>query len=177
MTQDIQKVLFEENVIHERLDQLSVQINQKYLNKELTVICILNGSLIFAADLIRRIQLPLQIDCWSVSSYHGTKSSGQINFRQSSVADVTNRHVLLVDDIFDTGLTLTKIKSKIIKETKALSVECCVLLRKNVKRNTELIPEYVGFDIPNEFVIGYGLDYNEKYRNLPFIGTIKPELI
>ncbi len=177
MLQDVEKILIEEKVIHDRLDKLAETITQHYKNKELTVVSILNGSLIFAADLLRRIQLPLQMDCWSVSSYHGTKSTGQITFKQNSIADVTDRHVLLVDDIFDTGLTLTKIKSKILKETRAKSVACCVLLRKEVQRKTDLIPEYVGFDVPNHFVIGYGLDYNEKYRNLPFIGILKTEMI
>lgn len=177
MLQDVEKILFDQETIQKRINDISSDITSHYRGKELTIICILNGSLIFAADLIRGIQIPLQIDCWSVSSYHGMSSTGQIKFRQDTVADVTGRHVLLVDDIFDTGLTMTKLKTKLLQETKAKSIACCTLLRKNVERKTNLIPEYIGFDIPNEFVIGYGLDYKEQYRNLPFIGTLKPEKI
>ena len=105
------------------------------------------------------------------------QSTGELKFKHTQFLDVDNRHVLLFDDIFDTGLTLTKIKSKILNETKALSVGCCVLLKKDIHRNTDLEPEYVGLNIANEFVVGYGLDYNEHYRNLPYIGVLKPEAI
>jgi hypoxanthine phosphoribosyltransferase len=175
MESDIQTALLYETTILSRLDEMAREITEHYRGKELTVISILNGSLIFTADLLRRINIPLQIDCWSVSSYHGTKSTGQINFRQQELANVDGRHVLLLDDIFDTGLTLTTIKQKLIKETKALSVRSCVLLRKLVQRKTDLVPEYIGFDIEDKFVVGYGLDYNEHYRNLPYIGVLKRE--
>lgn len=177
MEQDIEKCLLDQNQISSIIFQLAKRIEKDYENKNLTVIAILNGSLIFVADLLRHVNLPLQIDCWSVSSYHGTKSTGELKFRQHELMNVDDRHVLLIDDIFDTGLTLTKIKSKILNETKALSVECCALLRKNVNRNTDLVPKYVGIDIENEFVVGYGLDYNEQYRNLPYIGVLKKEAI
>lgn len=177
MNEDIEKCLLDKQRISAIVSTLAEKIEKDYKNKNLTVIAILNGSLIFVADLLRQINLPLQIDCWSVSSYHGTKSTGEIKFRQHELMNIDNRHVLLVDDIFDTGLTLTKIKSKIISETKAASVACCAFLRKNVKRNTDLIPEYIGIDIEDEFVVGYGLDYNEHYRNLPYIGVLKKEAI
>lgn len=173
MEDDIQKVLFNEQTILSRLDEIGWEITQDYKGKDLTVIAIMNGSIMFMSDLLKRVLIPLQIDCWSVSSYHGCKSSGAINFRQHEVCDVTNRHVLLLDDILDSGLTLHVIKNKIINETKALSVKSCVLLSKNVKRVREIEADYVGFNIENQFVVGYGLDYNEHYRNLPYVGVLK----
>ena len=171
MENHIEKILIHEQTILSRLDELGNQITEDYQGKELTIVAILNGSLIFMADLLRRVQIPLKVDCWSVSSYHGTKTTGKINFRQQTVADVDHRHVLLLDDILDSGLTLKTIKDKLITETKALDVKTCVLLNKMVPRATEVEADYKGFDIGNEFVVGYGLDYNEHYRNLPYIGV------
>lgn len=170
---NIDRILIHEQTILSRLDQLGDRITTDYIGKELTVVAILNGSLVFMADLLRRIRIPLKVDCWSVSSYHGVKSSGKINFRQQTIADVDNRHVLLLDDILDSGLTLKTIRDKLIAETKALDVKTCVLLNKKVKRSAEVEADYIGFDIENEFVVGYGLDYNEHYRNLPYIGVYK----
>jgi hypoxanthine phosphoribosyltransferase len=173
MENDIQKILFSEQTILARLDEIGWEITQDYRGKDLTVIAILNGSIMFMSDLLKRVVIPLQIDCWSVSSYHGSKSSGTINFRQHEIKDVTNRHVLLLDDILDSGLTLHTIKNKILNETKALSVKSCVLLSKNVERVKNIEADYVGFNIENQFVVGYGLDYNEHYRNLPYVGVLK----
>jgi hypoxanthine phosphoribosyltransferase len=173
METDIKKILFSEQTILSRLDEIGWQISTDYLNKDLTVIAILNGSIMFMSDLLKRVRIPLQIDCWSVSSYHGCKSTGNINFRQHEVCDVSNRHVLLLDDILDSGLTLHTIRNKILNETKALSVKSCVLLSKQIKRTKEIEADYTGFQIENEFVVGYGLDFNEHYRNLPYIGVLK----
>jgi len=175
MVSDIAKVLYHESTILSRLDELAHQITSDYKGKELTVIAILNGSFIFMADLLRRVPLPLQVDCWSVSSYHGTKTTGQINFRQTQLADVRGRHVLLLDDILDSGLTLHAIKERLENEAGAASLRVCVLLRKNVERTCQVEADYVGFDIPNEFVVGYGLDYNERYRNIPYIGVLNED--
>jgi hypoxanthine phosphoribosyltransferase len=177
MVADIARVLYHESTILSRLDELAHQITTDYAEKELTVVSILNGSFIFMADLLRRVPLPLQIDSWSVSSYRGTQSCGQIHFRQQHIADVRGRHVLILDDILDSGLTLRVIKERLAKEAGAASIRCCVLLRKNVARDEAIEADYVGFDIPNEFVVGYGLDYNEQYRNLPYIGILKEEAI
>ena len=177
MVADIARVLYHESTILSRLDELAHRITTDYSDKELTVVSILNGSFIFMADLLRRVPLPLQIDSWSVSSYHGMKSRGQIQFRQQEIADVRGRHVLLLDDILDSGLTLRAIKERLAAESGALSICSCVLLRKNVERDSATEADYVGFDIPNEFVVGYGLDYNEQYRNLPYIGVLKEEAI
>ena len=125
------------------------------------------------SDLLKRIIIPLQIDCWSISSYHGSKSSGKIKFRQHDIVDVKDRHVLLLDDILDSGLTLHTIKNKILSESNAASVKSCVLLSKKVQRTKDIEADYVGFQIENEFVVGYGLDYNEHYRNLPYIAVLK----
>jgi len=173
MENDIQKVLFSEQTILARLDEIGWQISQDYEGKDLTVIAIMNGSIMFMSDLLKRVRIPLQIDCWSISSYHGCKSSGNINFRQHEICDVTNRHILLLDDILDSGLTLHTIKNKILNETKATSVKSCVLLSKKVQRIRDIEAEYTGFTIDNEFVVGYGLDYNEHYRNLPYVGVLK----
>ena len=176
MEQDIKKILLQESTILARLDQMAQQITEDFQDKpNITVISILNGSFVFMADLLRRIKLPLQIDCWSVSSYHGTKSTGKLNFRQHEIADVKNRHVLLLDDILDSGLTLATIKERLLYEKSAQSVSCCVLLEKNVHRSAEIKADYVGFNIENEFVVGYGLDFKENYRNLPYIGVLKEE--
>lgn len=175
MENDIEKILYSEHTILARLDDLGWRISQDYKGKDLTIIAILNGSIMFVSDLIKRIRIPLQLDCWSVSSYHGTKSSGSIKFRQHEICDVSNRHVLLLDDILDSGLTLYTIKNKIIQETTALSVNSCVLLSKNVQRVKNIEAEYTGFNIDNQFIVGYGLDYNENYRNLPYIGVLKPK--
>ncbi len=172
MLDDIERVLFHEQTILSRLDALAAQITADYRGKELSVISVLNGSLIFAADLLRRIPLPLKLDCLSIASYHGaTESSGAVNFRQLSLPDITGRHVLILDDILDTGRTLHAICEKLRAETQPLSVGICVLLRKAKIRAAEMEADYVGFDIADEFVVGYGLDYQERFRNLPFIGV------
>jgi hypoxanthine phosphoribosyltransferase len=178
MLQDIQRVLYHESTILSRLDELADDLTGYYYRrKDLTVIAILNGSFVFMADLLRRVPLPLQVDCWSVSSYHGTGSSGRVAFRQTQLADVRGRHVLILDDILDSGTTLLSIREHLAAISGALSLKVCVLLRKKIDRPRLIDADYVGFDIPNEFVVGYGLDYNERYRNLPFIGVLTDEAI
>ena len=174
MLNDIERTLFHEQTILRRLDELGAQLTGDYDGRELTVIAVLNGSILFVADLMRRIQLPLRLDCLSVSSYHGgTESSGTVTFDQISMPEVAGRHVLILDDILDTGRTLHAIRKRLHAEASALSVRICVLLRKAKVRAEELDADYVGFDIGDEFVVGYGLDYREQYRNLPFIGVLK----
>lgn len=175
MVSDIAKILYHESTILSRLDEMAHGITEDYRDKNLTVIAILNGSFIFMADLLRRIPLSLQVDCWSVSSYHGTKSTGEVHFRQTQLADVRGRHVLILDDILDSGVTLHAIRERLEAESGAASIKVCVLLRKQVERVRAIDADYVGFDIPNEFVVGYGLDYNEQYRNLPFIGVLNED--
>ena len=132
---------------------------------------------LFMADLLRRVPIHLQVDCLSVSSYHGTKSTGRVNFRQTQIAETRGRHVLILDDILDSGVTLHAIREYLAAESGALSLKICVLLRKKIDRPRPVDADYVGFDIPNEFVVGYGLDYNQRYRNLPLIGVLTDEAI
>jgi hypoxanthine phosphoribosyltransferase len=129
------------------------------------------------ADLLRRIPLPLKLDCLSVASYHGgTKSTGEVVFRQVALPDVQGRHILILDDILDSGLTLAAIRKK-LEEANPLSIRVCVLLEKRIVRAAHVDADYVGFQIANEFVVGYGLDYMERYRNLPCIGVLRKDLI
>jgi hypoxanthine phosphoribosyltransferase len=177
MQADLDRILFDEATIHRRLDELAAKISHDYRDRELTVIAILNGSVILMADLLRRIPLPLKLDCLSVASYHGgVKPSGELIFRQVSLPDVTGRHVLILDDILDSGVTLASIREK-LETASPLSVRTCVLLKKRKTRARMAEPDYVGFEIADEFVVGYGLDYMERYRNLPCIGVLRKDLI
>jgi hypoxanthine phosphoribosyltransferase len=177
MLSDVERILLHEQTILSRLDEIATELTAQYTGKELTVLAVLNGSLIFTADLLRRIPLPLQLECISVASYHGgTESTGTVTFDQLSFPDVNGRHVLIVDDILDSGRTLHAICGRLQREARPSSVRICVLLRKEKQRAEELEADYVGFDIGDEFVIGYGLDFRERYRNLPFVGVLKREL-
>ena len=176
MQGDLERILFHETTILSRLDEIAAQITQEYRDRELTVIAILNGSLVFMADLMRRIQLPLRLDCLGVASYHGkTETSGEVIFRQVA-PDVKGRHVLILDDILDSGHTLAAIREK-LQAAGPRSIKVCVLLSKKKVRARAVDADYVGFEIADEFVVGYGLDYDERYRNLPYIGVLRRELI
>jgi hypoxanthine phosphoribosyltransferase len=177
MRSEIRGVLFHESTIMSRLDEMAAEISADYGGKEITVVTVLNGSLMFSADLLRRLEMPLRLDCLSVSSYHGASTTGVVTFNQLHLPDVHGRHVLLLDDILDSGHTLHAIRDKLLEETNPLSVKVCVLLRKDVPRQRELEADFIGFDIANEFVVGYGLDYMERFRNLPYIGVISEEAI
>ena len=177
MEADLERILFDEKTILRRLDELAAQISADYHGCELTVIAILNGSLIFMADLLRRIPLPLKLDCLSVASYHGgLQTSGELIFRQVASPDVAGRHILLLDDILDSGTTLDAIQER-LETASPRSVRICVLLRKTKLRQRAIDADYIGFDIADEFVVGYGLDYMERYRNLPYIGVLRKELM
>jgi hypoxanthine phosphoribosyltransferase len=177
MQADLERVLFDEATIHRRLDELAARISGDYVDRELTVVAILNGSVILLADLLRRIPLPLKLDCLSVASYHGaTKSVGELIFREVSLPDIAGRHVLILDDILDSGVTLATVREK-LEAAGPLSVRICVLLKKKRARARSVEPDYVGFEIADEFVVGYGLDYMERYRNLPCIGVLRKELV
>jgi hypoxanthine phosphoribosyltransferase len=177
MQADLDRILFDEATIHRRLDELAAKISDDYRDRELTVIAVLNGSVILMADLLRRIPLPLKFDCLSVASYHGgIKPAGEPVFRQVPLPDVTGRHVLILDDILDSGETLASVLEK-LETAGPLSVRICVLLEKQRFRARAVKPDYVGFEIADEFVVGYGLDYMERYRNLPCIGVLRKDLI
>jgi hypoxanthine phosphoribosyltransferase len=173
MKKDIKKVLFSERKIKSSIKKLGKHLTNVYKNQEVTILSLLDGSFVFTADLIRSINIPVDVKFLKVKSYQGTSSTGVLvvenNFDFSSL---NNKHVLVVDDILDTGLTLETICEKIRNETKALSINSCVLLDKQVIRKSVRSATYNCFSIPNEFVVGYGLDYNGKYRNLPYIGIL-----
>jgi len=178
MLDDIERILFHEQTILSRLDELAGEITGVYRGEELTVIVVLNGSLIFAADLLRRIPLPLKIDCLRVASYHGgTESTGVVTFDPLFTPDVKDRHVLVIDDILDSGRTLHAVCARLRGEFQPKSVRVCVLLSKRCSRAEALDADFVGFEIENEFVVGYGLDYAEHYRNLPFVGVLKRAMV
>ncbi len=177
MFRDLARTLLHESTILARLDEIAARITDDYRGKDLTVIAVLNGSFMFMGDLLRRIPLPLRVDCVSVASYHGgTESSGRVTFDQISLPDVAGRHALILDDILDSGLTLEAVAAK-LGGLGALSVKTCVLLRKRKERTVAIDADYVGFDIGDEFVVGYGLDFQEKYRNLPCIAVLHPDVI
>jgi hypoxanthine phosphoribosyltransferase len=177
MEADLDRILFHETTILQRLDQLAAEISEDYRQLELTVIAVLNGSLMFMADLLRRIPLPLKLDCLSVASYHGkAQTSGEIIFKQIALPDVLDRHILILDDILDSGHTLAAIREK-LETAKPRSVRVCVLLSKKKRRARHVDADYIGFEIEDEFVVGYGLDFMEQYRNLPYIGVLRKELI
>ncbi len=170
---DVGSILHDEAAIQSRLDVLAREITEDYRGRSpFTVLTILHGGMIFMADLLRRVPLPLQMESLQVSSYHGEKeSSGQVTFHQN-LPDLRDQHILIVDDILDTGRTLHAIRSRFEEELQPASVRICVLLQKRKPRAVEVTAEYVGFEIDDEFVIGYGLDFQGRYRNLPYIGVL-----
>ncbi len=174
---DVERVLFDEAAIHKRLDEMAAQISSDYCDRQLMVIAVLTGSLIFMSDLLRRILLPLRLDCLAVVSYHGkAQTSGEVIFKQVGLPDVAGRDVLVMDDILDTGHTLAAVREK-LERAKPSSMRVAVLLSKKKQRARQIDVDYVGFEIEDEFVVGYGLDFMERYRNLPYIGVLRKELV
>ncbi len=174
MHEDIEKVLFSEEQLRERIRQLGQEITRDYAGQELVLVCILRGSYIFMADLSRAIDLPISADFIALSSYgKGTSSSGQVELRKDLSDPVEGKHLLIVEDILDSGNTLYYL-TNLLKTRHPASVRICTLLNKPERREKDIHPDYVGFTIPDAFVVGYGLDYAEKYRNLPYVGILKP---
>lgn len=165
------KTLLKREEIEERIKELAKEIEKDYQNKTPLVIGLLKGSVVFMTDLIKEINLPLEIDFMSVSSYSGTESTGVINVSKDTDIDVKDRDVLIVEDIIDTGLTLSHVR-KMLEGRGTKSLKICTLLDKPSRRTVEIKGDYTGFEIPDEFVIGYGLDYDQQYRNLPYIGVV-----
>lgn len=172
MEKDLSSILFNEKQIETRVRELGELISRDYSGKNPVVIGILKGSLIFMSDLIRRLTIPLNIDYVAVSSYgRSTDSSGVVRIVKDLDEPIEGRHVLVVEDIVDTGLTLRYLLDN-LQSRRPLSVAVCVLLDKPSRRKVDIKPDYCGFEIPDEFVVGYGLDYAENYRNMPFIGIL-----
>ena len=180
MINDIKEVLFSEEQIDEMTSRIAAEIDRDYAdrNKRLLLLCILKGSVVFMADLMKKIKRPVEIDFMKVSSYgSGTETTGKINIiLDLHRSDLTDLDIIVVEDIIDSGKTLSYLVDY-LKLAGARSVHTCTLLDKPERRveGINLQPEYVGFTIPNEFVVGYGLDFNEHYRNLPYVGVLKPE--
>ena len=179
MINDIKTVLLNEKELAEITAKLGKTITDEYKasDKPLVVIVILKGSLIFASDLIRRIEMPLEIEFMKVSSYGaGTKNSGEIKIHLDlNRENLENYNLLIVEDIVDSGRTLSRL-TQLLKNRNANNVKTCTLLDKPSRREVEFVPDFCGATIPDEFVVGYGLDFDEKYRNLPFVGVLKPEM-
>ena len=176
MQQDLAKVLVNPAQIAARVSQLGAEITQTYRDAdELTLIVIINGAIPFAADLMRTIEMPLRLDCMRVSSYKDETSPTQKpELIDKLRLNLRDRHVLLVDDIMDTGHTFVRVVHE-VQRLRPASVRFCALLEKTGRREVDEKPDFVGFSIPDEFVVGYGLDFAERYRNLPMIGVLKPE--
>ena len=176
MINDVERVLLSEEELAARISEMGAKITADYAGKEILMIGVLRGAVVFMADLARAIKVPVAIDFMAVSSYgSGTSSSGVVRILKDLDEDVEGKHVLVVEDIIDSGLTLNYLLDN-LKSRKPSSIKLCTLLNKPERRKVEVNIDYNGFTIPDEFVIGYGLDYAEKYRNLPFIGVLKPEI-
>ena len=176
LEQAIQEVLFSEEQLDRRVREIAAQIEKDYEGKEIMLISVLRGSFVFMADLCRRIDLPCTLDFMSVSSYgSGTKSSGQVQITRDLSSDITGKHIIVVEDILDSGNTLSYLL-KLLEQRNPASIRLCTLLNKPERRVKHVDVHYSGFDIPDAFVVGYGLDYAEQYRNLPYIGILKPEV-
>ncbi len=174
MDQDIERILFDQETLEARIAEMGAQITRDYAGRAPMLISVLRGSYIFMADLTRHIDLPCTVDFMAISSYGtGTSSSGQVRIIKDLTDDVENRDILVVEDVLDSGNTLSYLL-KLLKARKPASLRLCTLLDKPSRRIKEVDVEYTGFTIPDEFVVGYGLDYAEKYRNLPYIGVLKP---
>jgi len=176
MENDVGEVLISHEQIREKTKELGRRIAQDYEGKNPLLICVLKGGLMFLADLMREIHMPLEIDFMAVSSYgDATESSGVVRILMDLERNIRGRHVLIVEDIIDTGRTLNYIIENLHTRGPA-SIKVCTLLDKPARRLLDIPLDYVGFEIPDRFVIGYGLDFGEIYRNLPFVGVLKPEL-
>jgi hypoxanthine phosphoribosyltransferase len=168
-------VLISERQIARRVRQLSGQLQHDYAQRDLIIVSLLTGTVMFLADLIRYLDLPLRLDFMGVSSYGAGTESGNLVFTKELRLEVKGRDVLVVDDILDTGRTLTRVLEK-LRSLSPCSTRTCVLLNKQARRVEPIQADYAGFEIPDQFVVGYGLDFAEHYRNLPFIGVLKPEM-
>lgn len=177
MDNDIKEILLTEEQIRQRICELGEELTRDYAGKFPVVVGVLKGVVIFYSDLVRQIKTPLQMDFMTLSSYHGTQGGSHLEVKSHVSADLNGRDVLILEDIYDTGNSLT-FTVDYLKSKGAASVKICTLLDKpdGRKPGITLKADYVGFVVPNEFVVGCGLDYNEKYRNLPYVGILKPEI-
>ena len=179
MNDVIEKILVSESEIAETVDRLAAEIDRDYsgADKRLVLVCILKGSIVFTGDLMKRLTVPVEIDCMKVSSYgSGTTTSGSVKIHLDITRpDISDCDLLVVEDIIDSGCTLSYL-TEYLKLKGAKSVKTCTLLDKPSRRKVDFTPDYIGVEIPDEFAVGYGLDYDERYRALPYVGVLKPEV-
>ena len=177
MENDILKVLITEEQIRRRVQELGVELTKDYEGKDPVIVGVLKGVVVFYADMIRQIKTPCQMDFMWISSYAGTASTGSMQVKRDITVDIRGRHVLILEDIYDTGNSLDFTYRHLLSKDPA-SLKICTFLDKPERRKPgiTLKPDYVGFTVPNAFVVGYGLDYNEQYRNLPYVGVLKSEV-
>jgi len=174
--QDIEKIFFTEEQIHKRVRELGIQLSAEYADKNPVLVGVLKGSFVFLSDLIRAMTIHCQVEFVACSSYGaGTETSGQVKLTKDLGTDITGRHVLIVEDILDSGVTISFLKDYIASKNPA-SVKVCTFLDKPARRIKPFQADYVGYACEDAFVVGYGLDYAERYRNLPYIGVLKPEI-
>lgn len=175
-SKDIAKVLITKEQLQKRAEELGRQISEDYKGEEVTLVCILRGASVFFADLLRNITIPCEIDFIAVSSYgSGTTSSGEVKLVKDLSSTIEGENVIIVEDIMDTGVTLSYLK-RLLLARKPKSIKICACIDKPERRKADIESDYIGFTVPNEFIVGYGLDYNEKYRNLPDICVLAPEI-
>ena len=177
MQQDVLRVLLSEEEIRAKCQEMGARISQDYKGKNLMLVTVLKGAVVFLADLMRALDVPAEIDFMVVSSYGGanTTSTGLVKIVKDLDQDLSGKDVLIVEDILDTGVTLSHLVP-MLKLRRPNSVRLCTILSKPSRRKVDIEPDYCGFEVPDEFVVGYGLDYDEKYRNLPYVGVLKPEV-
>jgi hypoxanthine phosphoribosyltransferase len=177
MEKDIAQVLISEEVLQNRINELAAELNEAYAGKKPIFVGVMKGVVLFFADMVKRINTMCEIEFMWISSYEGTNSTGSMIVKRDVSADIKGRHVVILEDIFDTGNSLQFTYDHLMEKEPA-SLEICTLLDKPSRRNpaVTLKPKYVGFQVPNAFVVGYGLDYNEYYRNMPYIGVLRPEV-
>lgn len=176
LNNDIKRVYFTEDELQTRVAELGKEISNEYAGKHPIIVSVLKGSFVFMADLVRQMDIYCDVDFMTVSSYgSGTTTTGAVKIIKDLSYNIENRHLIIVEDILDSGVTLSYLK-KYLSMRNPASIKICTLLDKPARRKSELTPDYVGFLCPNDFIVGYGLDYDEKYRNLPYIGGLKPEI-
>lgn len=177
MQDDIQSILLGEAQIQSRLDELAAEIQQVYTGQDLTVVGVLTGSVMFVADLLKRLPIPLRLDNIGISSYRGgTRATDELVITKELRLDVRGREVLVIDDILDSGATLQRLRA-LLGSLGPRRVRCCVFLEKERSRPKPITADFVAFRIPDRFVVGYGLDYQERYRNLPYVAVLRPEIV
>lgn len=176
MHADVERIVYTEAQISERVKQLGEAIGNDYAGEDLLLVCILRGAAVFTADLARAIPMPVQLDFMAVSSYgNAAESSGEVKLLKDLSEDIKGRNVLICEDILDTGITLERLV-EMLKQREPKSIEIAAMFLKEGAQQVDIDCKYVGFEVPNAFMIGYGLDYAEKYRNLPYLGVLKPEV-